>query len=112
MYAAPFIANRLLPDALTKRVLLKVQGGRGEDGNEGKFPAYYRWCRGPSTRQVRRLEAIGYQVESYTGFFGHSYYRKLGPLGILEEAKSRLLLKRPVAALTSFAVVKLRRADS
>jgi SAM-dependent methyltransferase len=111
MYALPFVANRFLPDELSRRLLSRVQGWRDDEGSEGKFPAYYRWCRGPSKRQVKRFEAIGYQVKSYSGYFGHSYYRKLGPLGNLEEAKSRFLVGRPVAALTSFAVVKLRRPD-
>src|SRR2546425_921567 len=37
----------------------------------------YSWCRGPTGRQLRRIEALGFSVERYVGSFGHALYRRL-----------------------------------
>lgn len=110
LYAPAFVVNLLLPTAVTRWLLTKVQGSRRDDqGLEGKFPAFYRWCRGPSAAQLQRLRGIGYEVVEYRGYFGTpGYYRPLR-LAWLDKAITTLLLRRPVPALTSYAVVVLRR---
>ena len=67
--------------------------------------------------QLRRLTGLGYAIEEYAGFFGHSgnvaydtgYLNRLPPLCKLHEVLSRQLVKHPVAALTSIAYVVLVR---
>ena len=111
LYSPPFLVNRLLPDATSSRILERSGGGgRVSEGRHAKFPSYYSWCRGPSRRQLARLESVGFTVERYTGFFGHGYYRRLGPVDRLHRRLTRVLLEHPVASLTSFALVVLRRA--
>lgn len=109
LWALPYVVNRLLPERLTEPVLLRIQPNRAAEGDEGKFRAYYRWCRGPTRRQVRRFQRLGYEIERYHGYFGHGYYWPVGPMERLEDWKTRRLLEHPVPALTAYAIVVMRR---
>ncbi len=110
LYSPPFLVNHLLPDAASSRLLESSgAGGRASGGQHPKFPTYYSWCRGPSRSQIARLQSVGFTVESYTGFFGHGYYRRVKPVDSLHRLLTTQLLAHPVAALTSFALVVLRR---
>jgi SAM-dependent methyltransferase len=104
LYALPFLVNRLLPDRTSWALLLKAYEGRTK-----KFPAYYSWCRGPSARQLARLRSVGYEIERYVGFYGHGFYTAVEPVAALHRRIVRWLVGHPVPALTSFAVVVLRR---
>jgi SAM-dependent methyltransferase len=104
LYALPFTVNRVLDARRSAALMYRVLPGR-----EVKFPAYYAWCRGPSARQLARLRSLGYDIESYTGFFGHSFYGRIGPLNRAIQGLSRGLVRHPVPALTSFALVVLQR---
>jgi 2-polyprenyl-3-methyl-5-hydroxy-6-metoxy-1,4-benzoquinol methylase len=106
LYAVPFVLNRVLPECVSSSIL-KVTGWTERE--QGKFRAYYRWCRGPSRRQLRRFRRLGFEVEEYIGFFGHRYYKKLPALQRMEDRVARVLAGRPVGALTSYAWVVLRK---
>ena len=109
LYALPFVVNRLLPERLAGRLLDAV---RPRDRyQQDKFPARYSWSRGPSRRTIERLSRLGYEIVEYRGYFGHPYYHHpaLRPVRALEEAKAGWLCRHPVAALTSYAVVILRK---
>ncbi len=108
LWTLPFIVNVVTPEPLA-RVILQVVRPRKDPWRQGKFPAYYRMCRGPSQRQLRRLDALGFDVLEYHAFFGHGYYERFPPLQALVERWSRMLVRRPVPWLTSYAVVVLRR---
>ncbi|MFZ2628317.1 MAG: methyltransferase domain-containing protein [Rugosibacter sp.] len=108
LFAPPFVANYLLPEALAERLLHFLQPGREKSGKLGKFPGRYSWCRGPLKSQIKRFEGIGFAVEKYSGFFGHEpYYRKIPLLHRLHLRLCAWLQRHPVAALTSFAQVTL-----
>ena len=113
LWALPFVANRIFPEALAERLLLKLQPERVSHGTAGKFPALYHWCRGPSPQQLRRLTSVGFTVKRYVGFFGHDYYRRVpwaGPtLNRWEDHKARVLTRHPHPALTSYGLVVLQR---
>lgn len=104
LYALPFVVNRLLSARLSAALLFGIFRER-----EKKFPAHYSWCRGPTPQRVARLEAIGYDVDLYVGFFGHSLYKKMPPLNYVHKQKTRLLVAHPNAQLTSFAVLSVKR---
>jgi hypothetical protein len=104
LYALPFAVNRALSENYARRLLMRTWPSR-----RVKFPAYYSWCRGPTKRQLRRLEETGFVIERYVGFFGHGLYAPLPPLDRAHRLLTRALLRRPVPALTSFALVVLRR---
>ncbi|AMO60417.1 Methyltransferase domain [Mycolicibacterium phlei] len=109
LFTFPFVVNKLIPEKAALAIVDKLQPGRLQMGNMDKFPAYYRWTTGPTKRAIRRFESVGFEVEQWHGAFGHHYYHVLKPLDAIEKAKTRFLIKHPVPALTSFAVVVLRK---
>jgi SAM-dependent methyltransferase len=111
LYEPAFLANRLLAEHVAEPLLRRIQPGREPDGSHGKFPAYYRWCRGPTRRQIHRFESAGFDVLDYVGYFGHGYFHKVKPLDRAEQALCRALVRHPIPALTSYATVVLRRAE-
>lgn len=109
LFAFPFVVNRLIPERLAYQVLHKIHRERLEHGKYDKFPAYYRWTTGPTRRAMKRFESVGFEIKSFFGTFGHQYYHQIPPLNASEFAKARFLLRHPVPALTSYAVVVLRK---
>jgi len=104
LYALPFLFNRVVDSRTALRVLSAAQPAR-----RAKFAAYYSWCRGPSRRQLARLESVGYDIDAYIGFFGHYYYRRVAPLWALQRRLVPLAVDHPVALATSFALAVLKR---
>jgi len=104
LYAPPFIINRLLPAGLSMDLLFRTCPERIR-----KFQPYYSWCRGPSRRQLARLESVGFEIERYRGYFGHRFYERVPPLAAAQGAFNRVMLEHPLAAMTAFALVVLRR---
>ena len=109
LFAAPFVVNRILPEVASRWLVRRVQPGRLNDPKRGKFPAYYRWCKGPLNHMLQRYRRIGFEVEEWRGGFGHNYYRRIPPLDAAEKAKTRFLLRNPHPSLTSFATVVLHK---
>lgn len=109
LYALPFVVNRLLPERVASRAL-DVFFPR-DRYQQDKFPARYSWSRGPSKRMIERLSRLGYEIIEYHGYFGHDYYNRpaFRLVRMLEEAKSAWLCHHPIPALTSYAVVILRK---
>jgi SAM-dependent methyltransferase len=104
LYALPFLFNRLLPPGLSSGVLFRACPAR-----HAKFRPYYSWCRGPTRAQLARLRSVGFSIERYTGYFGHAFYRHIKPLAAAERAFTGVMVEHPLPALTSFALVVLRR---
>jgi hypothetical protein len=104
LYSVPFLVNGILSPATSAKLLYRVFPDR-----QGKFRPYYSWCRGPSRRQLERLHGVGFEIESYAGYFGHNFYAKIKPLRAVHSAVVEQLLEHPVASMTSFAVVVVRR---
>jgi hypothetical protein len=102
----------LLPTAVTRWLVSKLQPRRFEGHLEGTFPAFYDWCRGPSRRQLQRLRGVGFDVVEYRAYYGTpGYYRPL-KLRWLDAAMSRVLQRFRVVAMTSYALVVLRKPVS
>jgi SAM-dependent methyltransferase len=104
LYSLPFLFNRLLSPQASAALLFRANPWR-----HTKFLAYYSWCRGPSEKQTRRLEEIGFSVEHYVGFFGHGFYARVKPLDVAHKAVANVLLDHPLPSMTSFAMVVLTR---
>jgi hypothetical protein len=109
LYEPTLVANLLIPESVSAPVLRAIQPGREPHGEHAKFSAHYRWCRGPTRRQLRRLRGAGFEIVDYVGYFGHGYFRRLPPLDRLEQRLARALQRRPLPWLTSYALVVLRR---
>jgi uncharacterized UPF0146 family protein len=108
LYAPLFVANRLLPGAVSTPLVERFFPARAKHGSHGKFPALYRWCRGPTRSQLDRLEACGFVIEEYVGFFGHFYYHSLPALQRAANRFADWLVAHPTPWLTSYAYVVLR----
>lgn len=104
----PTIANLLMPEYISKKILLSLQPFR-EDEKHGKFKAYYRWCYGPTPKNIIRFKSVDFDVMFYTGYFGHSYYERIAPFRYLEKIKTTALLKFPNPYLCSYAHVLLKK---
>lgn len=109
LYELPFLVNRLLPVRTSERFLVRLDPARRREGRKPKFPAYYRWCRGPGRRQLERFRRLGYAIEEYVGFFGHDYLAKVTPIQRVEDRLAAALLRHPVPLFTSYAYLVLRR---
>ncbi len=107
LYAFPFLVNRILPERASAWVLNLISPRDRE--KDAKFPAFYRWCRGPTTRQLARFGRLDFVVLEYYGFFGHGYYAKLPPVAKLHSALTTFLVRHPRPHLTSYAHVLLRK---
>lgn len=109
LYTLPYIINYLVPERLSQT--LWSWFAKRDEYRHAKFPAYYKWCRGPIGSQISKFERIGFQVIEFRGFFGHhGYYKKIGLLKRLHDVKTRYLLKRPNPLFTSYAYVVLKKA--
>lgn len=117
LFSPPFIANYLMPHQLAYAILRSLQPIRQAAGKHAKFPAYYHWCYGPTSGQMRRFASVGFEVEEYQGYFGHSrgwtvgpgYYDRIPPLLYLHDRACRFLMRTPLPQLTCYAQVLLRR---
>jgi 2-polyprenyl-3-methyl-5-hydroxy-6-metoxy-1,4-benzoquinol methylase len=106
LYSVPFLVNRILPESVSARLLSRTDEAHAT-GKRKKFPARYRWCRGPTRAQITRFEDAGFVVERYTGYFGHPYYARVKPIFALHARWARSLARHPIPQLTSFASVEL-----
>ena len=109
LYEPAFVVNRLLPEAISDPILNRSQSDREAGGQHQKFPAYYRWCRGPTRAQLRRLSGVGFEVERYWAVFGHGYLLRVPPADWLQATIAASLCRFRVAAFSSYAAVTLRR---
>lgn len=107
LYTLPFFVNYMMPEHLAD-ILLHMFETRDRH-QHAKFPAYYRWCRGPTSKQIRRFISLGYDVVEYRGFFGHGYYNKIKVLDKMNRIKTNYLLRHPNPIFTSYAYVVLRK---
>jgi SAM-dependent methyltransferase len=109
MFSLPYLANLLIPEEIGQKMVTWADKNRDQSGKQGKFPAKYKWCFGPTRSNIARFQSLGYDIESYQGFFGHYYYGKIPPLNWLHKKKTSLLLKHPVPQFTTVAYVVLRK---
>jgi SAM-dependent methyltransferase len=104
----PFVANRLLPEDLAERILLRLEPWRVRSGDRGKFPAYYHWCFGPTRRQLDRFATVGFSVERCVAYFGEASHAPGRLLKQLNQAWTELMLRHPNYHFTSYAAYTLR----
>jgi hypothetical protein len=83
--------------------------GRESHGKQGKFPAYYSLRYGPTKKQIKTLANMGYSIKQYIGFFGHGYFEKIPLLNKFNQVFTKWLISFPIAWLSSYAYVVLRK---
>lgn len=105
----PLAANRFLSESISA-ILLQLYSPH-DKYKSGKFKAHYSWSRGPSRKMINRFEGIGFEVLSYTGYFGHNYYRTIPFLHRLEMRKAEALLKHPIPMFCAYSTLILRKPN-
>jgi len=107
LFSLPFSANKIMPEYISYKLLTLFAKERDNEGKFGKFPAYYNMCYGPTAKQIKTFISMGYNIDSYIGFFGHTYYKKIPPLNFLSRLATKLLIKFPLNFLTSYSYLLL-----
>ena len=108
LWSLPFAANMVLPEFISHRLLNSFSPR--DRHKHGKFPARYSWGRGPTKQMIDRFEELGFEVVTYVGYFGHTYYAHRFPwLHNAEMFKAKMLLRRPIPHLCSYATILLRK---
>jgi len=106
LYSPPFVINKLLPEALSGKILRAFFRNRNDDGIP-KFPARYSMCTGRSVRQVRRLRSIGYADVDIKSFYGHDYFSKIPVIRELDSGLTKLAYRRGLSQFGAYAYVIL-----
>jgi len=108
LYTPAFVANRLLPDGVARRLLFFIFPWRRNE-QLAKFPARYAKCLGPTPRMKRYFERLGYVVEEYRPFYGTDYLVKIPVLGFIDSVFTRFVARRRSPLFTSYVWLVLRK---
>lgn len=100
LYSPPFVANRLLPEAVSKKVL-EIAFPRRNDDEFPKFPARYSCCT-ISRRTEALLFDIGFREVELVPIYGHHYFRKMPGLRELDSALSAFAYRHGWRRLASY----------
>jgi SAM-dependent methyltransferase len=106
----PLALNRLLPEAISRRLIRLAQPARDFAGARPKFKAWYRMCGAPSPRLAAQFEQIGYTVLQFSGYIGHTYYERCAPAALLEKMLRRIALRYCLPLTSSCLLVLEKRA--
>lgn len=100
------IINVLLPESWSRQLLYAIQKRKWE--TEGKFPAYYKWCMGPTKKQLFQFQSLGYKIELYNGYLGSGYLKNLIFLRFFEQVFNKIILKwkNPNFCSNSISILK------
>lgn len=109
LYAAPFVANYLIPSRLSAAIL-HIFGARLTDAEEPypKFPARYSWCRA-SARIAGKLRAIGFSEIFIVPFYGHGYFRNIPLIRDVDDWIAKMAKERGARLLSSYAYTIVRK---
>jgi SAM-dependent methyltransferase len=101
LYHPVFIANLMLPEALSAKVLRTLFPNRNHDENP-KFPAYYKLCTSmPGTAET--IRALGFASVEILPFYGHLYLQKVPLLNRMSAAFDRWLMRRNIRRFSTYA---------
>jgi SAM-dependent methyltransferase len=107
----PLFVNSLMPEWLSGPLLRLLQPNRKQEGTEGKFVAYYKYCGAPSMRLRRVFHQSGFEIVQHTAYVGHEYYKRIKPLASVERALRKLILALHVPMVSAnLLVLKKPRA--
>ena len=107
LYAFPFLVNWLIPERVAQFIFRLFVCK--DPVKHKRFPVHYKWCKGPTKKQITNLQNLGYEIVEYRGFYGHRYYDKIPVLRGLQKIAGRFFcgIKNPF--FTSFAFIILKK---
>jgi SAM-dependent methyltransferase len=107
----PLAVNWIIPESLSGRILRLLQPHRTQEGNNGKFKAYYRYCGAPSLKLEKVLSRSGFDVVQHTAYVGHEYYKRIKPLAMIEKQLRNVILALNLPLVTCNLLI-LRKSAS
>ncbi len=110
LFTVPFLLNRAMPDAASRRLLSFLFTGRDDHGTP-KFPAYYDRCA-ITRRSQQTIEQCGFAYVEFFPFFGHEYFKKFPGIRELGSAFHGLVERKDVRLLASLAYVIARKTPA
>ena len=105
LFSAPFLANFLMSDRLSTRVLGALFPKRIAEAN--KFPAFYQMCHLWGTR--KRLLEIGYREVKFHPFYGHHYLESVPVVNRIARTYFHLKQRLGVPFLAEYFILELRK---
>jgi SAM-dependent methyltransferase len=106
-FALPFLLNTMLPEPLSRPLLIHFLPNRDDEGSP-KFPAHYSGCRiSASVRE--QIRQIGFRDVWQLPFYGHGYYQPFPVLRDLHAAATRALRDADVSLLAAFCFTIVRK---
>jgi SAM-dependent methyltransferase len=108
LYAPPFVINRLMPEAVSSRILRMFFPDR-HDGHQPKFPARYEFCFGSQSRLEPLLTDIGFEAVLVLPFWTHGYFRHIPILREVDRAIQRAARARDWRHLSTYAYIVARK---
>ncbi len=104
-YNFPLFMNTLIPEALSLKILPLLQPNRQQDGTEGKFVAFYKYCGPPTRKLAGVLQRAGFEVKQHTAFVGHRYYKRIKPLAAVEKMLRKIILAAHIPMISANLLV-------
>jgi SAM-dependent methyltransferase len=108
LYAPPFVINRMIPEALSQR-LLRLFFPHRHHGIQPKFPARYEWCRGDGRKLEKMFAAAGFTQTLVLPFWTHGYFRYIPVLREIDRGVQRWARARDWRALSTYAYALVRK---
>ncbi len=107
LFSLPFVINRLIPEAVSERLLQAFFPNRTDNGTP-KFPALYSGCR--ISNSVRdRIRAIGFSGVWQVPFYWHNYYAKIPIIRSMHEVFTEIVKNMGLTFFASFAFTIVRK---
>lgn len=107
LFASPFVLNYVLPEQMA-RSILQAFFKRRNDEQKPKFPAYYSGCRvSPGVRKA--ISDIGFSDVWQIPFWGHDYYKGLGPLHSVQKSAASALRRLDIQAMSAYCMTIARK---
>jgi SAM-dependent methyltransferase len=108
LWSPPFVANRLVPEGLSTRLLQMIDANRTPE-LVPKFPAYYDLCRGDVKVLEPILHEVGFSDVAVVPFFGTPYFPVVPVVKHLARAFDRVIDAFDIKAFSSYAYIIARK---
>lgn len=108
LFSPPFVINRLIPEAVSSRLLYSLDRTR-TIAEIPKFPAFYDYCRASEKALQPMLEEIGYREVLVLPFFGTPYFPRIPVLRHAAKMLDNIAEKRDWRIFASYAYIMARR---
>lgn len=107
LFSPGSIINLILPEFLSNYLLRLIQ--KRNWNTEGKFRAFYRWSLGPTKKQIKRFDKIGFKIYEFHGYLGSGYISHIPVLNKIEKLYNKIVFKINSPLFCTNAIVVLKK---